>query len=397
MKTHGPLTGFKIIEFSGKGPAPLCGMLLGDMGADVIRIERPSIASEISSTEHSFRILHRNRRSIALDLRQNAGRQVALRLLAGADALIEGFRPGVMERLELSPLNCLAANARLVYGRVTGWGQTGPFASRAGHDINYLALTGALHAIGPRGGAPTPPLNLLADYGGGAMFLAFGLVCALLEARTSGQGQVVDVAMTDAVASLMTAIQGLHNAGQWTPERGSNLLDAGAPFYGTYATRDGEYMAVGPIEPAFFAAFIERLGLSGAGMAATRMDPQQWESHRAQLADVFSQRTRAEWEAVFSDSDACVTPVLSIAEAPLHPHNVARGTYTRLSGAVQAAPAPRFSRTPGSLRRPAPDPGADGVSILEEVGFSASDIAALAVSGAFTPPHSNQETSKETP
>lgn len=382
MENNGPLAGYRIVEFEGKGPAPLCGMLLGDMGADVIRVERPSGRSDISTTEDSFSILHRNRRSIALDLRQPEAREAALRLVASADALIEGFRPGVMERLGLGPPTCLAQQPRLVYGRVTGWGQSGPLAARAGHDINYLGLSGALAAIGPRDGAPLPPLNLVADYGGGAMFLAFGLVCALLEARQSGQGQVVDVAMTDAVATLMTAIHGLHHGGHWHEARGSNLLDGGAPFYGAYATRDGGYMAVGPIEAPFFAQLVQRLGIDPHGLP-DRMDPQGWPAWQQRIAAAFATRTRAEWETVFDGSDACVTPILSLSEAPRHPHHAARGTYQPLGGVTQPAPAPRFSRTPGLLRSQPPQAGEHGRELLAECGYSPAEIDALAAAGAF--------------
>lgn len=382
METNGPLAGYRIVEFEGKGPAPLCGMLLGDMGADVIRIERPSAASDIATTEQSFSILHRNRRAIALDLRRPEAREAALRLVAGADALIEGFRPGVLERLGLGPEPCLAQQPRLVYGRVTGWGQTGPLAARAGHDINYLGLSGALAAIGPRDGAPLPPLNLVADYGGGAMFLAFGLVCALLEARGSGRGQVVDVAMTDAVATLMTAIHGLHHGGHWHEGRGSNLLDGGAPFYGTYATSDGEHMAVGPIEAPFFAQLLDRLGIGAHGLP-DRLDPQGWPAWQQRIAAAFATRTRAEWEAAFDGSDACVTPVLSLSEAPRHPHHAARGTYVPFGGVTQAAPAPRLSRTPGRLRTAPPQSGEHGRELLAGCGYSDAEIDALAATGAL--------------
>ncbi|RYF31970.1 MAG: CoA transferase [Comamonadaceae bacterium] len=376
MHSVGPLHGYRIIEFAGKGPAPLCGMLLGDMGAEVIRIERPAAPSEIDKTEDAFSLLHRNRRSVALDLRQPAARSAALRIVATAHGLIEGFRPGVMERLELGPEPCLSANPRLVYGRVTGWGQTGPLASRAGHDINYLALSGALHAIGPRDGDPVAPLNLLADYGGGAMYLAFGLVCGLLEARTSGHGQVIDVAMTDAVASLMTAIHGLRNAGLWQERRGTNLLDGGAPFYGTHETLDGGHVAVGPIEPLFFKEFVQRLGLDERDFGE-RMNPATWDKHRELIKSRFRQKTRADWERVFSDSDACVTSVLSMAEAPSHPHNAQRRTFTELDGVVQPGIAPRFSRTPGQMRRQSVAPGEDGRAVLEEVGLNPQEIDAL--------------------
>lgn len=373
MTTNGPLQGYRIIEFAGLGPGPLCGMLLGDMGADVIRIERPSGRDGSGKTVRKFSSVNRNRRSVVLDLRQQAARSAALRIATSSDALIEGFRPGVMERLGLGPEACLAANPRLVYGRVTGWGQTGPLAARAGHDINYLGLTGALHAIGPRDGGPIPPLNLVADYGGGAMYLAFGLVCGLLEAKSSGRGQVIDVAMTDAVSSLLTPIHDLHSAGLWKDRRGANLLDGGAPFYGVYETRDGGFMAVGPIEPAFFAEFLQRLGLSEHEFT-DRMDSANWPAQRLLIETAFRQRTRGEWEAVFAEGDACVTPVLSMSEAQLHPHHVARGTFADFAGTAQPTVAPRFSRTPGTLRAAPREPGADGREVLEEVGFASDEI-----------------------
>lgn len=376
MNSTGPLHGYRIVEFAGKGPGPLCGMLLGDMGAEVIRIERPVDRSDGANPEDNFNFVDRNRRSVVLDLRQPQARTAALRIAATADGLIEGFRPGVMERLGLGPDVCLGANARLVYGRVTGWGQTGPLAARAGHDVNYLGLTGALHAIGPRDGAPVLPLNLVADYGGGAMYLAFGLVCGLLEARNSGKGQVIDVAMTDAATSLMTAIYGLHAAGVWEDRRGANLLDGGAPFYGVHETRDGGHMSVGPIEPAFFAEFIRRLGLS-EDQFVNRMDRAHWPAHGALIQAAFKRKTRAEWEAVFEGSDACVTPVLSMSEAPRHPHNVARGTFVERDGVPQPAVAPRFSRTPGAWRSAPRHPGEDGRAILEEAGLAAGEIEEL--------------------
>jgi alpha-methylacyl-CoA racemase len=378
----GALAGFRIVEFASKGPAPLCAMLLGDMGADVIRVERVGRGSEISESESGFTILNRNRRSLGLNLKTEAGREIASELIAQCDGVLEGFRPGVMERLGLGPDELLLRNRRLVYGRVTGWGREGPLAPRAGHDINYLALSGALAAIGSRGGPPVPPLNLLADYGGGGLYLAFGMVCALIEAMRSGAGQVVDVAMTDAVASLMTVIQGLTQAGHWREERGSNLLDSGAPFYTTYRTRDGRYMAVGPIEPEFHAEFVRRLGLPEQA-PGTATDPASWADQQRHHQSIFEQRTQAEWRSVFDDCDACVSPVLALSEAPGHPHHIARGTYVEFGGRIQAAPTPRLSKTPGSLRKVAPAPGADTDEVLRELGKSNEQITALRESKAI--------------
>lgn len=382
---RGPLHGYVVVEIAAKGPAPLCAMLLADMGADVIRIERMGRGSELSETEAGFNILNRNRRSIGLNLKSPEGRALALKLIGSADALLEGFRPGVMERLGLGPDECLAVNPRLVYGRVTGWGREGPLAMRAGHDINYLALSGALAAIGPRGGAPVPPLNLLADYGGGATYLAFGVVCALLEAKSSGQGQVVDVAMTDALASLMMAIQGLANAGHWRDERGNNLLDGGAPFYTTYETLDGRYMAVGPIEPEFHAQWIERLGLPPQPPGILS-DPHTWPQTKSAIQAVFKQRTQAQWCAIFDHTDACVSPVLALGEAAGHPHHQARGTYVDFAGQQQAAPAPRLSRTPGSLRSGGPLAGEHAHQILEEIGIPKDEVDHLIQSGVVSAP-----------
>ncbi|MEN9886315.1 MAG: hypothetical protein RL758_893 [Pseudomonadota bacterium] len=381
----GPLIGLTVVEFAGKGPAPMCGMLLADMGANVIRIERVGKGSEQSEAESGFSILNRNRRSIALDLKSSEGKALALRLIAEADALLEGFRPGVMERLGLGPESCHANNPRLVYGRVTGWGREGPLAERAGHDINYLALSGALAAIGPRGGAPVPPLNLLADYGAGATFMAFGVVCAMLEAKSSGVGQVVDVAMTDAMATLMMAIQGLANAGHWIEARGHNLLDSGAPFYTTYETKDGRYMAVGPIEPEFHAKWIELMGLPPQA-PGIHSDPETWVKDKEKMQVLFKQRTQAEWCDIFDEEDACVTPVLPLSQAPSHLHHQVRGTYVDFAGQKQAAPAPRFSRTPGSLRSGPPVPGEHGRQILHELGIQRDEVDRLVKQGVITMP-----------
>jgi alpha-methylacyl-CoA racemase len=378
----GPLAGVKIVEMAGVGPVPFAGMLLADMGADVVRIDRKPVGKgDAFDALAGGARLDRGRRSIALDLKKPDALAVALELAAGADALIEGFRPGVMERLGLGPDVCLARNPRLVYGRVTGWGQEGPLAATAGHDIDYIALTGALHAIGGRE-APVPPLNLLGDFGGGAMFLAFGIVCALVEARGSGRGQVVDAAMTDGVGLLMAMTYKLKAQGLWRGERQANALDGGAPFYGVYRCADGKWVAVGALEPQFFAALVEKLGFE-AGAFADRWDPRVWPAMRARLEAAFAQRPRDEWTTLFGDSDACVAPVLDLDEAPRHPHNLARRAFVEVDGAPQPAPAPRFSRTPAEIGRPPARQGEHGEAILRERGFSAAQIEALKRAGAL--------------
>lgn len=381
----GPLAGVKIVEMAGVGPAPFAGMLFSDMGADVVRIDRqPTGRGGAFDAIESASLLDRGRRSIALDLKKPEAVAAALELIADADALIEGFRPGVMERLGLGPDACLARNPRLVYGRVTGWGQSGPLAQTAGHDIDYVALSGALHAIG---GAdrPVPPLNLVGDFGGGAMVLAFGIVCALLEARASGRGQVVDAAMTDGAALLMAMTYALKGKGLWRDARQANLLDGGAPFYGVYACADGKHLAIGALEPPFFADFLSKLGLA-ADDFADRWNPRVWPALRGRLEAVFAERPRAEWQALFADSDACVAPVLDLDEAPRHPHNVARKTFVDVDGAPQPAPAPRFSRTEPEIGRAASSRGADGEAVLRERGFSDERIAELRRSGALWTP-----------
>jgi len=378
----GPLAGVKIIEMAGVGPAPFAGMLLADMGADVVRIDRkPSGEGDAFDAIAGGALLDRGRRSIALDLKKPEAVAAALELVAGADALIEGFRPGVMERLGLGPEVCLARNPRLVFGRVTGWGQEGPLAATAGHDIDYIALTGALHAIGAKD-APTVPLNLLGDFGGGAMFLAFGVVCALVEACGSGRGQVVDAAMTDGVGLLMAMAYKLKAKGLWRGERQANVLDGGAPFYGVYRCADGKWLAVGALEPQFFAALIDKLGLE-AGAFADRWNLRAWPTIKAQLEAAFAERSRDEWAALFAGSDACVAPVLDMDEAPRHPHNVARRAFVDVDGAPQPAPAPRFSRTPPKIARPPAKLGEHGEEILRERGFSATRIDALKRVGAL--------------
>jgi alpha-methylacyl-CoA racemase len=342
----GPLAGLRVVEMAGLGPGPFCGMMLADLGADVVCIERPGTRHEATD------VTARGKRFLQIDLQESAGREAAMTLIGRADLLVEGFRPGVMERLGLGPTPCHRANPRLVYGRMTGWGQTGPLAGAAGHDINYIALTGALHAIGRPGDAPPPPLNYVGDYGGGAMLLAVGLLAALHEARTSGRGQVVDAAMTDGAALLSSLFYGMKAAGGWSSQRGENLLDGAAHFYDTYACADGKYVAVGALEPKFFARLCELCGLD-EDFCAGQMDRSRWPLMKLRLADVFRTRTRAEWCALLEGSDACFAPVLDWDEAPAHAHNQARGTFVTLEGVVQPAPAPRFSRTAAPLPQPA--------------------------------------------
>jgi len=381
----GPLHGIKVVEFAALGPAPMGTMLLADLGAQVLRIERKTSAGGRPTADlfdPKIDILNRNRQVVALDLKKPEGIEAALQLIAGADALIEGFRPGVMERLGLGPDACLARNPRLVYGRMTGWGQTGTLAQAAGHDINYLSLSGALHAIGEKGGKPVAPLNLVADCGGGALFLAMGVMAALLEAKGSGKGQVVDVAMTDGCATLMTMMYTLKAMGQWTQQRGSNLLDGGAHFYDTYRCQDGKYISIGPIEPQFYALFLEKAGLAADPDFKAQWDRGQWPALKEKLAVVLAQKTRDEWCALMEGTDACVAPVLDMEEAPHHPHNVSRGTFIEVEGVVQPAPAPRFSRTAPDTPLPPTDTGVP-VEVLAQWGFSADEVARLQACGAL--------------
>jgi alpha-methylacyl-CoA racemase len=353
-------------------------MLLAELGADVVRVDRPGVGALIVDPEKDA--LNRSRPSVAVDLKSPGGRDVLLRLLADADVLVEGLRPGVLERLGLGPDEALQRNPRLVYARMTGWGQDGPLAQRAGHDINYLGLTGALHAIGTAD-KPVVPLNIGADFGGGSMFLLVGILAALFERQTSGRGQVVDAAMVDGASSLVTMIYGLLGAGLWQDRRAANLLDGGAPFYDTYACADGRHVAVGALEPQFYAAFLEGLGITGT-LPGGQYDVASWPEHRRRFAEAFASRPRDEWAAVFAGTDACVTPVLGLREAPAHPHLAARGTFVEQDGASRPAPAPRFSRTPGAVRGPARRPGADTAAVLTDWGFSADEVAELLASGA---------------
>jgi len=378
----GPLAGVRVLEFEAVGPGPFCGMLLADMGADVLLVDRAEDPGLGFARERWNDVMLRGRRSVTLDLKSPAGVAAALQLVARADIIIEGFRPGVMERLGLGPDVLLARNPKLVIGRMTGWGQDGPLAARAGHDINYIALSGALHAIGRAGDAPVPPLNLVGDFGGGGMLLGFGLMCALLEARQSGQGQVVDAAMVEGASLLTTMFWGMQAAQRWTDERGTNVLDSGAPWYDTYATRDGKHVAVGAIEPKFYAELLRKLGVDGEALQ-DQNDRAGWPVLRARFAAVLATRTQDEWSRLFESADACVSPVLSFAEAAVHPHAVARRGHVAIGGVQQPAPAPRLSRTPGAVRGPAPERGAQGREALVDWGFDNAQIEHLSALGMY--------------
>ena len=368
----GPLTGLRVIELAGIGPGPFCGMMLSDMGAEVVRVDR--MASPREGGERPKDVLARNRHSIGVDLKAPEGVEVVLRLCETADALFEGFRPGVTERLGLGPEDCMARNPKLVYGRMTGWGQEGPLARAAGHDINYIGLAGALHAIGEKGQKPVPPLNLIGDFGGGGMLLAFGLVCGMLEAARSGKGQVVDAAMVDGAAALMAMFFSM--GGRFSAARGTNLLDTGAHFYNTYETKDGEHICVGSIEPQFYQLLVEKSGVD-ANKFGPQMDAGEWDGFKGELAEVFKTRTRDEWCEIMEGTDVCFAPVLSIFEAPEHPHNKERQTFVEVEGLVQPAPAPRFSRTTPEISHGARHPGEDSAAVLAGAGYNDADIAAL--------------------
>ena len=359
----GPLQGLKVVELAGLGAAPHAAMVLADLGADVVRIERPD-HKERAVLGPTNQLL-RTRRLLMADLKNADDRAMVLQLIEQADVLIEGFRPGVAERLGLGPSECMESNAGLIYARMTGWGQNGPMRNRAGHDINYVSLTGALHSIGNQGQKPVPPLNLVGDFGGGSMFLVVGVLSALLERQTSGQGQIVDAAMVDGTSVLMQMMWELHGMGAWSPERGTNLLDTGAPFYDTYACADGKWVAVGAMEPQFYAEFLAGLGLDAEDLPA-QMDRGQWPVLRSRFTEAFSTHEREHWMAVFAGRDACVTPVLSLAEAVMDPHLMERQTLIEVDGIVQAAPAPRFSRTPAERPRPPHMIASDGEEVLRQ-------------------------------
>lgn len=375
----GPLAGIRVIEMVGLGPCPFAAMMLADMGAEVIRIDRKGAAGAAGPFPMlgtKFDVMARGRRSLALDLKHPDAKEVVLRLVRQADVLLEGFRPGVMERLGLGPDACLERNPRLVYGRVTGWGQHGPLAQAAGHDINYVALSGMLHAMGRAGTPPAPPLNLVGDFGGGAMMLAFGVVCAVLEARGSGKGQVVDAAMTDGSALLGAMMYGLRAFGSWSDRREANMLDGGAPFYDTYACADGKFISIGAIEPHFYAQLLALAGANDPAFAR-QWDQAEWPDLKAKFAALFARRTRSEWCALLERTDVCFAPVLDMAEAPAHPHNRARGAFIDVDGVTQPAPAPRFSRTAPEVDLPPAAPGQHSAAILADWGWEPDAIEAL--------------------
>ena len=387
----GPLKGYKVVELAGIGPGPMCGMLLAELGADVLSIDRIQAAGlgTSASVSAKFNLLRRSRRSAAVDLKNPAGPPLIMRLVEQADALIEGFRPGVTERLGLGPDDCAARNPRLVYGRVTGWGQEGPLSQAAGHDVNYIALTGALHSIGRKGQPPTPPLNLVGDFGGGALYLALGVVSAMLEAQRSGKGQTVDAAMIDGAASLMTSAYGLHGGGVTNNRRGENILDSGSHFYEVYETSDGKYVSLAAIEPKFYAQLLELTGISPESLPH-RVDQDERPALKARLAEVMKSKTRDEWCALLEGTDCCFAPVLDMEEATRHPHNQERQTFVEVDGVVQPNAAPRFSRTPAEIKGPPAVPGAHTQSALTDWGFSAAELESLATSGVIGRPPEDQ-------
>lgn len=378
----GPLKGLKIIELSGIGPGPFTGMLLADMGAEVISIHRRS-SSNFDEKMSAINISERGKRPIALNLKSPEGVETVLKLVESADAIFEGFRPGVTERLGIGPDECLARNSKLVYGRMTGWGQDGPMAQAAGHDINYISLSGALHAIGRKGEKPLPPLNLVGDFGGGGMFLAFGMACAIIEAQRSGKGQVVDVSMVEGSAALMHMMYSMKAMGIWTENRGTNILDTGAHFYDTYETKDGKFVSIGSIEPQFYALLMEKAELDKEKFSS-QMNPPKWNEMKDELAKVFKQKTRNEWCEIMEGTDVCFAPVLAMSEVAEHPHNKARGSFINLNGVLQPAPAPKFSVTqPGTPLAPKPS-GSETINVLKDYGFSDSEIENLKKQGALT-------------
>ena len=377
----GPLCGIRIVEFAGIGPGPFCGMMLADHGAEVIRIDRASGSRGGSQPVTSKDVLARGRKSIAINLKTAEGVALARKLAASADGIIEGFRPGVMERLGLGPEELLKDNPKLVYGRMTGWGQTGPYAPWAGHDINYIALAGALAHYGRAGGKPTPPINMVGDFGGGGMMLAYGMVAALLNVARGGEGQVIDCAMTDGTAVLMSMMHGMKNMGVWSEDLGVNMLDTGAHFYDTYETADGKFISLGSIEPQFYAELRRLAGLEEDTQFDAQHDRRQWSALKDKLTALFKTRTRDEWNALMEHTDVCYAPVLTMTEAAAHPHNVARGTFIEVGGDTQPAPAPRYSGTANAAPAPAPLPGDDTDAILGSLGIDTNEAAALRDAG----------------
>ncbi len=380
----GPLDGIRIVEFAGIGPGPFCGMMLADHGAEVIRIDRASGSRGGSQPVTSKDVLARGRKSIAIDLKSAEGVALARKIAASADGIIEGFRPGVMERLGLGPDELLADNPKLVYGRMTGWGQTGPYAPYAGHDINYIALAGALAHFGRAGGKPTPPINMVGDFGGGGMMLAFGMVSALLNVARGGEGQVIDAAMTEGTAILMSMMHGMKAMGVWSEDLGVNMLDTGAHFYDPYETADGKFVSIGSIEPQFYAELRARAGLAEDKNFDAQHDRGQWGALKAKLTALFKTKTRAEWDALMEHSDVCYAPVLTMSEAVVHPHNMARGTFIEVGGAMQPAPAPRYSGTRNATPEPAPMPGDQTSAIIGSLGLGPAEIAQLRTAGTVT-------------
>lgn len=378
----GPLAGYKFVEMGGIGPGPMCAMLLADLGAEIVRIDRLVDSGLGTASDPKYSLLMRSRRSIAVDTKTDAGRELILELIEQADGLIEGFRPGVMERLGLGPDVALERNPKLVYGRMTGWGQEGPMAKVAGHDINYIALSGVLHAIGREGEAPVPPLNLVGDFGGGALYLALGLVSGILEAQKSGRGQVVDAAMVDGAASLMTTFFGLMAGGNWKDERGVNILDTGAHYYNVYETKDGKYVSIGSIEAKFYAQLLELTGLDKEDLPP-QMDRASWPIFKEKLEAVFKTKTRDEWDGIMGGTDVCYAPVLSIIEATEHPHNAHRQTFVTYDDVLQPAPAPRFSRTAGEIQGPPCLPGEHTTEAMLDWGVSQENIDSLRASGVI--------------
>ena len=377
----GALDGVRVIELAGIGPGPFCGMMLADMGADVVRIDRAGSVRGGDPDRPPADVNARGRRSIGVDLKSDEGRELVLELVAAADVVFEGYRPGVAERLGLGPEDCLARNPAIVYGRMTGWGQDGPYATTAGHDINYISLAGALAHMGRKDTGPVPPLNLVGDFGGGGMYLAYGIVCALLSARATGEGQVVDAAMVDGAASLMSFFYGMLHTGFATEGRGENMLDTGAHFYDVYECADGGWISIGSIEPQFYAELVQKLGLD-PGHFADQHDRSRWPELKEKVAAVVATKARDEWDAILEGSDVCYAPVLTVSEAKEHPHHVARGTFVESGGIVQPGPAPRLSRTPGEIRRPPAHAGQHTDEVLAEMGLDAGRIAALRASGA---------------